>query len=163
MNKPEQEFLDHLRLVRHYSEKTALSYQEDIDIFNDFIFKEGKNGSFVGCSNFPTCKYVQKEEKPANNATPIGEQCPDCGGELLIREKNGSTFVTCSNFPKCRYTRKMLTTNTSATIEDAKPVKDCPDCDGYLIKKKGKYGYFLGCINYPKCSHMERIPRKKRK
>ena len=41
MNKPEQEFLDHLRLVRHYSEKTALSYQEDIDIFNDFIFKEG--------------------------------------------------------------------------------------------------------------------------
>ena len=41
MNKPEQEFLDHLRLVRHYSEKTALSYQEDIDIFCDFIFKEG--------------------------------------------------------------------------------------------------------------------------
>ena len=41
MNKPEQEFLDHLRLVRHYSEKTALSYQEDIDIFNDFIFQEG--------------------------------------------------------------------------------------------------------------------------
>ena len=41
MNKPEQEFIDHLRLVRHYSEKTALSYQEDIDIFCDFIFKEG--------------------------------------------------------------------------------------------------------------------------
>lgn len=41
MNKPEQEFLDHLRLVRHYSERTALSYQEDIDIFCDFIFKEG--------------------------------------------------------------------------------------------------------------------------
>ena len=41
MNKPEQEFIDHLRLVRHYSEKTALSYQEDIDIFCDFIFQEG--------------------------------------------------------------------------------------------------------------------------
>ncbi len=41
MNKPEQEFLDHLRIVRNYSEKTALSYQEDIDIFCDFIFKEG--------------------------------------------------------------------------------------------------------------------------
>ena len=41
MNKPEQEFLDHLRFVRHYSEKTAISYQEDIDIFCDFIFKEG--------------------------------------------------------------------------------------------------------------------------
>ena len=41
MNKPEQEFLDHLRFVRHYSEKTASSYQEDIDIFCDFLFKEG--------------------------------------------------------------------------------------------------------------------------
>ena len=126
------------------------------------VIKEGKNGEFVGCSNFPTCKYVQKEEK-ASSAKPIGEKCPECGGDLLLREKNGSTFVTCSNFPRCRYTRKMLTTNSSSIIEEAKPVKDCPDCDGYLIKKKGKYGYFLGCINYPKCGHMERIPRKKRK
>ena len=41
MNKPEQEFLDHLLNVRHYSPKTVDSYQEDIDIFCDYIFKEG--------------------------------------------------------------------------------------------------------------------------
>ena len=41
MNKPEQEFLDHLLLVRHYSEKTTKSYQEDIDIFCNFLFQEG--------------------------------------------------------------------------------------------------------------------------
>ena len=156
--------------IEHFDKVSQVMYKEKFVETGDkcpvcgapLVLKEGKNGTFVGCSNFPTCKYVQKEEK-VNNAKELGEKCPDCGGELLIREKNGSTFVTCSNFPKCRYTRKMLTTNTSATIEDAKPVKDCPDCDGYLIKKKGKYGYFLGCINYPKCSHMERIPRKKRK
>ena len=84
------------------------------------VLKEGKNGSFVGCSNFPTCKYVQKEEK-ANNAKAIGEQCPECGGDLLLREKNGSSFITCSNFPKCRYTRKMLMSNTSPSVEDVKP------------------------------------------
>ena len=156
--------------IEHFDKVSQVMYKEKFVETGDkcpvcgapLVLKEGKNGTFVGCSNFPTCKYVQKEEK-VNTAKELGEKCPDCGGELLIREKNGSTFVTCSNFPKCRYTRKMLTTNTSATIEDAKPVKDCPDCDGYLIKKKGKYGYFLGCINYPKCSHMERIPRKKRK
>ena len=156
--------------IEHFDKVSQVMYKEKFVETGDkcpvcgapLVLKEGKNGTFVGCSNFPTCKYVQKEEK-VNNAKELGEKCPDCGGELLIREKNGSTFVTCSNFPKCRYTRKMLTTNTSPTIEDAKPVKDCPDCDGYLIKKKGKYGYFLGCINYPKCSHMERIPRKKRK
>ena len=157
--------------IEHFNKVSQVMYKEKFVETGEkcplcgapLVMKEGKNGSFVGCSNFPTCKYVQKEEKPANNATPIGEKCPDCGGDLLLRQKNGTSFLTCSNFPKCRYTRKMLTTNASPTIEDAKPVKDCPDCDGYLIKKKGKYGYFLGCINYPKCSHMERIPRKKRK
>ena len=41
MNKPEQEFLDHLLNARKYSPKTVKSYQEDIDIFCEFIFKEG--------------------------------------------------------------------------------------------------------------------------
>ena len=157
-------FIEHFDKVSQvmYKEKFVETGEKCPICGSPLVLKEGKNGTFVGCSNFPTCKYVQKEEK-VNNAKELGEKCPECGGELLIREKNGSTFVTCSNFPKCHYTRKMANTNASPTIEDAKPVKDCPDCDGYLIKKKGKYGYFLGCINYPKCSHMERIPRKKRK
>ncbi len=158
-------FIEHFNKVSQvmYKEKFVETGEKCPVCGASLVVKEGKNGSFVGCSNFPTCKYVQKEEKPANAATPIGEKCPDCGGDLLLRQKNGTSFLTCSNFPKCRYTRKMLTTNVSPTIEDAKPVKDCPDCDGYLIKKKGKYGYFLGCINYPKCNHMERIKRTKRK
>ena len=41
MNKPEQEFLDHLQYVRNYSPKTVASYQEDIDIFCEYIFSEG--------------------------------------------------------------------------------------------------------------------------
>jgi DNA topoisomerase-1 len=156
--------------IEHFDKVSQVMYKEKFVETGDkcplcgspLVLKEGKNGSFVGCSNFPTCKYVQKEEK-VNNAKAIGEQCPECGGDLLLREKNGSSFITCSNFPKCRYTRKMLMTNTSPSVEDVKPVKDCPDCDGYLIKKKGKYGYFLGCINYPKCNHMEKIKRNKRK
>ena len=157
--------------IEHFNKVSQVMYKEKLVETGDkcplcgapLVIKEGKNGTFVGCSNFPTCKYVQKEEKEAPNATPIGEKCPDCGGELLLREKNGSSFITCSNFPKCHYTRKIPNTNTSPSIEDLKPVKDCPDCDGYLVKKKGKYGYFLGCINYPKCNHMEKIIKKKRK
>lgn len=41
MNKPEQEFLDHLLIVRKYSPKTVESYQEDIDLFCEYILKEG--------------------------------------------------------------------------------------------------------------------------
>ena len=41
MNKPEQEFLDHLLIVRKYSPQTVKSYQEDIDLFLEFLLKEG--------------------------------------------------------------------------------------------------------------------------
>ena len=41
MNKPEQEFLNYLVNERNYSLKTAKSYQEDIDLFCEYIFKEG--------------------------------------------------------------------------------------------------------------------------
>ena len=157
--------------IEHFNEVSKVMYKEKFEETGDMcplcgaplVIKEGKNGTFVGCSNFPTCKYVKKEEVEKPELTKIGEKCPECGGELVLREKNGSTFVSCSNFPKCRYTRKIPTTNVSPIIEDTKPVKDCPDCDGYLIKKKGRYGYFLGCINYPKCNHMEKIKRTKRK
>ena len=34
----------------------------------------------------------------------IGEQCPECGGELLKRKSRyGNYFLGCSNFPKCRH------------------------------------------------------------
>ena len=41
MNKPEQEFLDHLLMARKYSPRTVKSYQEDIDKFCEFIYHEG--------------------------------------------------------------------------------------------------------------------------
>ncbi|NLB48589.1 MAG: tyrosine recombinase [Erysipelotrichia bacterium] len=41
MNKPQQEFLAHLQLVRNYSPRTIESYQKDIDKFCVFIFNEG--------------------------------------------------------------------------------------------------------------------------
>ena len=157
--------------IEHFNQVSKVMYKEKFEETGEMcpvcgsplVIKEGKNGTFVGCSNFPTCKYVQKEEVEKVELVKIGEKCPECGGDLVMREKNGSAFVSCSNFPKCHYTRKIPNTNSSPTIEDSKPVKNCPDCDGYLIKKKGRFGYFLGCINYPKCTHMEKIKRTKRK
>ena len=157
--------------IEHFNKVSKIMYKEKFAETGDpcpicgapLVIKEGKNGTFVGCSNFPACKYVQKEETDKVAPTEIGEKCPECGGNLVIREKNGSKFISCSNFPKCRYTKKIPNENPAPAVEDVKPVKDCPECDGYLIKKKGRYGYFLGCINYPKCNHMEKIKRTKRK
>ena len=119
------------------------------------IYKEGKNGQFVGCSNYPTCKYVQKEKK---ELVLTGENCPDCGRPLVERiDAKGRKFIACSGYPTCKYTVK---DKPVVEIKEEQFVKKCPDCEtGQLIKKRGKYGYFLGCTNYPTCNHMEKIKR----
>ena len=113
------------------------------------VYKFGKNGRFVACSNYPNCEYVQKEKK---ETVYTGGTCPNCGSPLVEREKNGTKFIACSNYPHCRYVEKKEV--------EVKPIKKCPQCDGMLIRKKGKYGYFLGCTNFPKCNYMEKIKRK---
>ena len=122
------------------------------------VYKDGKNGRFIGCSNYPTCSYVQKEEKEKPIET--GEHCPNCGSPLVERyDKKGHKFVACSSYPTCRYIKQP----DKNSIDPKKIVKPCPKCNGSLIKKRGKYGYFLGCTNYPSCNYMEKITKKKRK
>ena len=114
-----------------------------------------QNGKFVGCSNYPKCKYVKKEEKVVIVSE---ETCPICGKHLVERkDKKGKVFLACSGFPSCKYIKPEV-----AKTEDEKSEKKCPKCGASLLKKKGKYGYFYGCSNYPKCNYMERISKKKR-
>lgn len=48
--------------------------------------------------------------RPAQSKAPqlelqkTGEQCPQCGSDLVIRAGKNGQFVGCSAFPKCRYT-----------------------------------------------------------
>ncbi len=125
------------------------------------VRRQSKNGEFIGCSNFPNCKYIQKEPKEAPKET--GELCPKCGRPLVERkDKKGRIFVACSGFPKCKYIKpdvEEIKKKAPKAVNEADVVKICPECGGNIIKKKGKYGYFLGCSNFPKCRHMEKIKK----
>ena len=121
------------------------------------VVKSGKNGTFIGCSNYPACDFVKKE--PKKELVYTGELCPECGKPLVERvDKKGNKFVACSGYPSCKYIAQ-----TPKEVAPESYVKKCPKCGGYLVKKKGKYGTFLGCTNYPTCNYMEKIKRGKRK
>ncbi|KEA45945.1 DNA topoisomerase I [Campylobacter mucosalis] len=87
-------------------------------------------------------------------ATPIGEKCPDCGGELVERSGKFGKFIACLNFPKCKYSRN-LTNQTDVNQKPKKELKKlevpCPKCGGEIVERFSRRGKFYGCTNYPKC------------
>ena len=113
------------------------------------VYKKSKYGNFIGCSNFPTCDYREKElEELEQN----GETCPICGKPLVYRVgKKGKKFVACSGYPECNYIKKEET--------PVEVVKKCPECGGDLIVRGRGKKKFLGCSNYPNCRHIEKLDK----
>lgn len=66
------------------------------------VKRHGKYGDFIACSNYPTCKYIKKEEKEVVEKEPI-LVCPNCGGNIIEKTtRRGKIFYGCDNFPKCK-------------------------------------------------------------
>ncbi|WP_069637926.1 type I DNA topoisomerase [Campylobacter pinnipediorum] len=89
-------------------------------------------------------------------ANPIGEKCPECGGELLERSGRYGKFIACGNFPKCKYSRNIQSDkqDTKETAQKKQPIKietPCPKCGGDIVQRFSRRGKFYGCSSYPKC------------
>ena len=105
----------------------------------DLVYRNGRFGKFISCSNFPKCKYTaQMEKSEKEKPEPTGKMCPECGNELLKRKSRfGSFFLGCSAFPKCTYMEnlegeriyskkeklKLKEKETAAGLEEEKPKK----------------------------------------
>ena len=64
------------------------------------VIRKGKYGEFTACSNYPTCKYIKKEEKKVVAVC----KCPKCDGVVIEKKtKRGKIFYGCSNYPRCDY------------------------------------------------------------
>ena len=90
------------------------------------VIRKGKYGQFIACSNYPTCKYIKKENKQTEKE--IICKCPKCEGNIIVRKtKKGKEFYGCDNFPKCKYASWY------------KPTGDkCPKCNDLLVIKNGE-------------------------
>ena len=89
---------------------------------SELVIRNGRYGKFTACSNYPTCKYIKKEEKEII----VLAKCPKCGGDVVERRtKRGKTFFGCSNYPKCDYATWYKPTG-----------ENCPECNDLLVDKK---------------------------
>jgi len=92
---------------------------------NDLMWRRGRFGAFIACSNYPDCKYIKKKE-----AREIGMVCPDCGQGQIVERKGrwGRFFYGCKRYPECKF-----------TLYNMPIAGPCPDCGrAYLLEKETK-------------------------
>jgi DNA topoisomerase-1 len=101
---------------------------------NPLVTKYGRFGKFIGCSNFPACRYTRQIQ------AATGIKCPECGGDIVEkRTRRGRTFYGCSNYDaddekSCRF------------ASWKRPLKQaCPACGGLLVEARREWAKCLAC------------------
>ncbi len=107
------------------------------------VIRYGRFGKFIGCSNYPECRYTE----PWLERTGIA--CPVCGkvhgGEIIVRRsKKGRIFYGCSRYPECDFTSWK------------RPLpQPCPNCGGLLVEMNKNRAQCTVCEN---SYRMEELP-----
>ncbi|MEZ4592844.1 MAG: type I DNA topoisomerase, partial [Chloroflexota bacterium] len=92
------------------------------------LYREGRYGRFIGCSNFPKCRHTEQL------LNKIGVTCPN-GGEMVERRtKRGRVFYGCSRYPDCEFSSWV------------KPVPDPKNsCNGLVVQKNENETECVAC------------------
>ena len=121
------------------------------------VIKVSRHGRFLGCSNYPECKFTKPLPKigEKNQKEPViaeGVFCDKCGSPMYIRESKYGKFYGCSKYPKCKFTKPLPRVGNQVKKE---PVLAegvfCDKCGSPMYIRENKYGKFYGCSKYPKC------------
>ncbi|MCK0470741.1 type I DNA topoisomerase [Halalkalibacter sp. APA_J-10(15)] len=104
---------------------------------HEMVYKMGRYGKFMACSNFPDCRNTKAIVKD------IGVKCPTCkeGNIVERRSKKRRIFYGCDRYPECEF------------ISWDKPIaRPCPKCSSMLVEKKSKKGVHVECSS---CDYRE--------
>lgn len=136
-----RDFEIHLEIAEKEMQKVEIKDEpagEDCEnCGNPMVFKMGRYGKFMACSNFPECRNTKPIVKE------IGVTCPKCKeGQIIERKsKKKRLFYGCNRFPECDF------------ISWDKPLpRACPKCEGILVDKKLKKGVQVQCTE---CDYKE--------
>ncbi|WP_079529835.1 type I DNA topoisomerase [Halobacillus hunanensis] len=104
---------------------------------HEMVYKMGRYGKFLACSNFPDCRNTKPILKT------VGVTCPKCNeGEVVERKsKKNRKFYGCDRYPECDF------------ISWDKPIsRPCPRCESLLVEKRSKKGTQIQCTE---CDYKE--------
>jgi DNA topoisomerase I len=90
---------------------------------SDLHIKTNRSGgNFIGCSNYPKCKFIDVADEDKTGIT-----CPVCAKGQLIRRKSryGTYFYSCDRYPECKY-----------AISNPPLNEPCPKCGWPILTVK---------------------------
>jgi DNA topoisomerase-1 len=95
------------------------------------IYKNGRFGRFLACSNYPACRNTKSIIEVVEGVT-----CPKCKSSIIKKYTSHRIFYGCENYPKCDFYTYDI------------PVKiKCPKCGGVMVQKSDDKGVFVQCLN----------------
>jgi len=106
------------------------------------VIRKSRFGEFLGCSGYPECKTILKQEKTTGIPCPKG-----CGGHIVERmSRKKRLFYGCSRYPGCDF------------VSWDKPLdRPCPNCGSYLVEKRWRNRPMKVTCSSPNCTYEEAL------
>ena len=124
----------------------------------DLSIRLGRNGRFIGCTNYPDCTYTRalpKTGETASDAKAVkvepdvvaDRKCPECQSDLHIKQGRYGKFIGCASYPKCKHMEPLVKPKDMGI--------QCPKCqkNNFVEKKSRKGKIFYACAGFPKCKN----------
>ncbi|MCK5922749.1 MAG: topoisomerase DNA-binding C4 zinc finger domain-containing protein, partial [Methylococcales bacterium] len=93
------------------------------------LYREGRYGKFIGCSDFPKCRHTEQI------IVRTGVACPVSGADIIEKKtRKGRVFYGCHSYPDCDW------------VSWKPPVaSSSPDCSGVFVQKTKETVECIGC------------------
>jgi DNA topoisomerase I len=121
------------------------------DCGSQLLMRFGRYGTFVGCSNYPTCKYTRDLE-------PAGGKAAGSGG--------GAAASSGAGTPGAAGVAAGGGTAPGSGAEGGAPadapvaaeeIPPCEECGRPMVLRRSRFGTFYGCTGYPECKGIRKI------
>ncbi len=155
--------------------KISANLETDIkcpECSKNLLIKIGKNGAFIACSGYPSCKFSSNFKRDDKGAIELIEEkelqgagitCEKCGTEMVFKKTRYGEMIACPKYPECKNIKNFVReSDGNIKILEAGQVLDekCPECQKDITLKVGKNGMFAACTGYPDCKFTANIQEK---
>lgn len=142
-------------------------WQNCPDCWNELLYRFGKFGKFIACSNYPECKFIDKPKDQKDALEFLKEKyewkpCPDwIEGTIVVKTGRFWPFLASSEYPRVKWIWKIKSEKEEILEEILKEKWLLIDeaSGEELVVKNSRRWQFLAAKKYPEVKIAKPIPK----